>query len=259
MQKYFLHIFLVVGLVVVGLAMVSGYRFMNIKSFGYIPQNSGNNTVHAPGNLVGDELPAPVATDGDGSISEPGSPTTPPVLGGKIKADVFTGKLEEVNTGCFADGECYVMVDGKHVTTLRGWSRDTVGSVQGVEGFGDLEKYIGKNVEVYAQVNPDNTYTLYGSEGFYVKLGDGKSPTPTPAPTKPVAGAGCVIGGCSSQLCVDASQGDVVSTCEWTEAYACYKTATCEKQATGQCGWTETKELNQCLADAKSPDTMPVQ
>ena len=110
MQKYFLHIFIVVGLVVVGLAMVSAYRFMNIKSFGYIPQNSGNSKVHAPGNLVGDELPAPIATNGDGSISDPGSPTTPPVLGGKIKADVFTGTLQIVDTGCFADGECFVDV-----------------------------------------------------------------------------------------------------------------------------------------------------
>jgi hypothetical protein len=89
---------------------------------------------------------------------------------GKIKADVFSGKLEEVNTGCFADGECYVMVDKKHITVLLGWSRDIVGSVIGVEGFGDLEKYLGKEVEVYAQDKSDGTYTLYGSEGFYIKL-----------------------------------------------------------------------------------------
>jgi hypothetical protein len=258
MQKYYLHIFIVVGLVVVVLAMVSGYRFMNSKGFGYIPEDQGN-AMQRPGNLVGDELPLPIPSEDGGRVADPGAPTIPPATGGKLKADVFTGRLEEVNTGCFADGECYVVVDGKHVTAIMGRSQEVVGTVQGVEGFGDLEKYIGKNVEVYAQVNPDNTYTLYGSEGFYVKLGDGKSPTPTPAPTKPVAGAGCVIGGCSSQLCVDAGKGDVATTCEWTEAYACYQTAQCEKQATGQCGWTETKELNQCLADAKSPDSMPVQ
>ena len=50
-----------------------------------------------------------------------------------------------------------------------GWSQATVGKVLGVEGFGDLESYIGKKVEVYAQVNADNTLTLYGSEGFYIK------------------------------------------------------------------------------------------
>lgn len=89
---------------------------------------------------------------------------------GKLKAANFSGTLEEVNTGCFADGECYVVVDGKHITVLRGWSRDTVGTVQGVEGIGDLESHIGAEVEVYVQDLSDGTYTLYGSEGFYVKL-----------------------------------------------------------------------------------------
>ena len=181
MQKYFLHIFIVVGLVSVGLAMVSGYRFMNSKSFGYAPLDRGNTTVHAPGNLVGDELPVPIQTEDGSRVTDPG---TPPPTNGKIKADVFTGKLEEVNTGCFADGECYVVVDGKHVTTIMGRSQEVVGKVQGVEGLGDLEKYIGKNVEVYARVNPDDTYTLYGSEGFYVKPSDGTNPAPTPTPTE---------------------------------------------------------------------------
>lgn len=59
----------------------------------------------------------------------------------------------------------------------------------------------------------------------------------------------CYVGGCSSQLCTD--RPDVVSTCEWTEAYGCYKNAVCERQASGACGWTQTPELKQCLADAQ--------
>jgi eight-cysteine-cluster-containing protein len=55
----------------------------------------------------------------------------------------------------------------------------------------------------------------------------------------------CFIGGCSSQICSD--QEDVVSTCEWREEYACYKTATCARQADGRCGWTPTPELRACL------------
>lgn len=59
----------------------------------------------------------------------------------------------------------------------------------------------------------------------------------------------CVVGGCSSQLCVDASQGEVMSTCEWTAAYGCYtKHSTCEVQPNGTCGWTPTTALEQCLA-----------
>lgn len=60
----------------------------------------------------------------------------------------------------------------------------------------------------------------------------------------------CVVGGCSSQLCVDASQGDVMSTCEWTAAYGCYgKHSTCEVQPDGSCGWTPNEKLEQCLAE----------
>lgn len=65
-----------------------------------------------------------------------------------------------------------------------------------------------------------------------------------------VVGAGCFVGGCSSQICSD--DPNVVSTCEWREEYGCYKTATCERQATGECGWTETEELRQCLGDTSS-------
>ncbi len=159
---------------------------------------------------------------------------------GKLKVANFTGTLEKVDVGCFADGECFVKVDGKHVTTVRGWSQEIVGSVIGVDGFGDLEQHIGKKVEVYAQDNSDGTYTLYGNKGFYVKLVDNKADAPKTS-------GSCIVGGCSGQLCVDAAQGDVASTCEYRDEYACYKTATCERQQNGQCGWTQTATLNQCL------------
>lgn len=92
----------------------------------------------------------------------------PPV--GKLKVINFSGKLEKVDTGCFADGECFVVVDGKHITVIMGWSQAVVGTVLGVDGFGDLESNIGKQVEVYAQDKGDGTYTLYGNSGFYIKL-----------------------------------------------------------------------------------------
>ncbi len=56
----------------------------------------------------------------------------------------------------------------------------------------------------------------------------------------------CYVGGCSGQICSD--QPDVISTCEWRDEYACYQTATCERQPDGQCGWTSTPELDACLA-----------
>ena len=58
----------------------------------------------------------------------------------------------------------------------------------------------------------------------------------------------CFVGGCSGQLCTD--RDDIASTCEWREEYACYRTATCERQDDGACGWTETPVLRACLGPA---------
>jgi hypothetical protein len=55
----------------------------------------------------------------------------------------------------------------------------------------------------------------------------------------------CFVGGCSGQICSD--EEGVASTCEWREEYACYQSATCEVQADGNCGWTQTSELQACL------------
>jgi len=73
------------------------------------------------------------------------------------------------------------------------------------------------------------------------------------APT-PVAPKTCYVGGCSGQICSE--NPDVISTCEWRESYACYQTATCELQQTGECGWTETPALNSCLLETKSNATV---
>jgi hypothetical protein len=62
-------------------------------------------------------------------------------------------------------------------------------------------------------------------------------------------GGGCARAGCSSQLCVEASEaGGIASTCEWRDEYACYQAAPCERQADGQCGHTQTPELQRCLS-----------
>ncbi len=72
--------------------------------------------------------------------------------------------------------------------------------------------------------------------------------------TTPALKQECFVGGCSSQVCSD--QPDMMSTCEWRESYACYRTATCERQASGQCGWSETAELKSCLVNANSQPSL---
>lgn len=73
--------------------------------------------------------------------------------------------------------------------------------------------------------------------------------TPTPSPLSPTlpASSGCKVGGCSSELCLDASAPDRASICVYKDEFACYKTAKCEKQSNGLCDWTQTPELKSCL------------
>lgn len=69
----------------------------------------------------------------------------------------------------------------------------------------------------------------------------GISPQPTTAKR-------CVVSGCSNQIC---ASEPLLATCEFRPEYACYKTAKCEVQANGQCGWTQTAELKSCLSGAQ--------
>ncbi|PJE50490.1 MAG: hypothetical protein COV29_03725 [Candidatus Yanofskybacteria bacterium CG10_big_fil_rev_8_21_14_0_10_36_16] len=55
---------------------------------------------------------------------------------------------------------------------------------------------------------------------------------------------GCIVTGCSGQVCADE---EMITTCEYLPEYACYKTATCERQSNGECEWTMTEELTECL------------
>lgn len=59
----------------------------------------------------------------------------------------------------------------------------------------------------------------------------------------------CFVGGCSGQLCGDKS-GNLVSICDYRPEYACYSTAACERQTDGNCGWSPSKELTDCLNNA---------
>jgi hypothetical protein len=57
--------------------------------------------------------------------------------------------------------------------------------------------------------------------------------------------APCVVTGCSGQVCADSA---VITTCEYRSEYACYHSATCERDGVGKCGWAQTPALLACLA-----------
>lgn len=68
----------------------------------------------------------------------------------------------------------------------------------------------------------------------------------------------CKRAGCSGQLCVAANAADLITTCEWKPEYACYQQAECKVQANGQCGFTPSDTLTQCLNNAGvSPTPTP--
>ena len=86
---------------------------------------------------------------------------------------------------------------------------------------------------------------------------------PAPVGTSTVStnnvGEGCIIGGCSAQICGEAADGSAVSNCEYKAEYGCYKTARCEKQTNGKCGWTQSAELKVCLANPPKQDSQTPQ
>ena len=73
----------------------------------------------------------------------------------------FSGKVEAVDDGCFADGTCSVTVDGVLVVTLTGWSRDTWGQR-------DTELQVGERVDVACRPTLEGC-TLNGNAGYYVR------------------------------------------------------------------------------------------
>ncbi|MEP6862197.1 MAG: DUF6748 domain-containing protein [Deltaproteobacteria bacterium] len=56
----------------------------------------------------------------------------------------------------------------------------------------------------------------------------------------------CYRGGCSGEVC--SAQEGVITTCLWQPEYACDQAATCERQATGECGFTHDDAYNTCIS-----------
>ncbi len=111
--------------------------------------------------------------------------------------------------------------------------------------LGQEQVVSGMNI-ILTSVTPTKNSKINVAEAEYLfnfKVTNQDAPVVTNPPGK------CYVGGCSSQLCSD--QSDMVSTCEFREEYACYQGATCERQTSGQCGWTATSELQACLDSAR--------
>lgn len=114
------------------------------------------------------------------------------------------------------------------------------------------QRALGRPVDLLAQPNG----TLYISDDHAgviyrvtydpsVWVDDGQEGKP---PDR--SAGGCVITGCSGQVCADR---EVMTTCEYRPEYACYANERCERQENGSCGWVATEALRSCLDRTRRP------
>ncbi len=96
-----------------------------------------------------------------GALALSACATTGPSDGLPDGTQRFSGVVEAVDDGCFADGTCSVTVDGILVVTLTGWSRDTWGKR-------DTDLTPGERVQVACRKTLEGC-TLNGDAGYYVR------------------------------------------------------------------------------------------
>ena len=140
------------------------------------------------------------------------------------------------------------------------WAGTLKAKILSVTGMGKRTEVVelGKSLATEAETISFLSATPYPKQGKSIAPADyrltfevTKRVSVKPIPTTPPAttGGACFTGGCSGQICSD--KEGVMSTCEFRESYACYQGATCERQASGSCGWTKTAKLDMCLSTAQ--------
>ena len=111
---------------------------------------------------------------------------------------------------------------------------------------GQLRTAAGAAIAGRVQPDPPRAPAPGRSQNFSGSLKRESPLRPAPGGAK----AACYVGGCSGEVCSD--RGDVITTCSYQPYFACFKTAECKPQPSGQCGWTQTPALTQCLSKPPS-------
>ncbi|MEO6170918.1 MAG: hypothetical protein ABIO84_08290 [Lysobacter sp.] len=73
----------------------------------------------------------------------------------------FAGAIEAIDDGCLADGICSLMIDGRKVVWMIGWSREAWGSVS-------AERRLGGRVEVWCRTTATGC-ELRGNPAYYIR------------------------------------------------------------------------------------------
>lgn len=141
---------------------------------------------------------------------------------------------------------------------------DAQGNYEGEEDFisgwlpaGSKEAY-GRPVDIVVQpggtiyISDDKAGVVYravfGDRRYTIDDKSDMIRIKNPKPNGGGAAGDCTVTGCSGQVC---AEEDVMTTCEYREEYACYRSARCERQKNGECGWTETVGLRACREKAR--------
>lgn len=148
----------------------------------------------------------------------------------------------------FDDSRC-----PKGVTCI--WAGTLKTEIRILSGMGESIETVelGKSIATEAETITFLSATPYSEEGKAITTVDyaltfsvtQRGVQIPPKQTPPLMRTTCYVGGCSGEVC--SNTPDVASACIYREEFACYKKTTCERQSTGQCGWTETAELRACL------------
>ncbi|HSK63213.1 MAG TPA: DUF6748 domain-containing protein [Pyrinomonadaceae bacterium] len=142
-----------------------------------------------------------------------------------------------------------------HEATLNSTAHRNIAGVD-LSGANAAENAVGEAIEAMTSADgilvsgkhslvtgPAGRMQLLNASQFYLRAGR--------AGGKPGGGVGqkpCIKTGCSGQVCSDQ---EVITTCEYRPEYDCYKRAACERQRNGECGFTMTRELSECLRRAR--------
>lgn len=221
-------------LLAVGIMGLSAY-ILNIGKISQISQNiPEENIVKIDDETKPDEvIPAPIppVKDNTLNIGESGDYGTVYIKPLSIEED---SRCPEDVT-CIQAGTVRVNIE---VTSKVGQGNSDIH----IAKLGEvLETHGVKIILSKVEPAPNSTRTISAND-YEFTFDVTKSADPTPE-------AKCYVGGCSSELCSDTD--GMASTCIYREEFACYQTAKCERQSTGQCGWTQTSELNVCLQNAR--------
>lgn len=86
----------------------------------------------------------------------------------------WTGKIDSVKNDCIFDGICSVTVSGVEVIVVQGMiplaEGEEVGQLRDVESVSDMQKYIGKEANVFARKISSDLFSIYGNKEFFIEL-----------------------------------------------------------------------------------------